>query len=401
MNLNRLVTGFTERYGTKPRVFSAPGRVNIIGEHTDYNDGFVLPMAINRRTAVAIAPRESRVVRVASLVINDATEFKIDQPEDLSVHKWASYVAGVAWTLQGSGLTLGGADILLDSEVPIGAGLSSSAALEVAAAIALTSTAGATIEPEKLALAAQKAEHDFVGARVGIMDQFAATFGRKSHALLIDCRSLETKQISLRNLNAAIVVCNTNVKHQLASSAYNQRREECEQGVELLRQRLPGIRALRDVSVADFEKYENELPDPVRLRCRHVVTENDRTVRAARALEHGDREHLGKFMRQSHESLRTDYEVSCRELDLMVEIASHQAAVFGARMTGGGFGGCTINLVQADRLESFIHTVGEQYRAATQIDPDIYVVNADDGAREDIALDEGVEMNPSYADEIV
>ena len=383
VDLNRLVAGFSERYGATPRVFSAPGRVNIVGEHTDYNDGFVLPIAIDRRTFVAIAPGNNGVVRAASLVVDEATEFKIDQPEEFSVHKWAKYVAGVAWTLHNRGIKLRGADILIDSDVPIGGGLSSSAALEVATGTALTAIAGATIEPEQLALAAQKAEHDFVGAKVGIMDQFAATFGRKHHALLIDCRSLKTKQISLRNLNAAIVVCNTNVKHQLAASAYNQRRAECEQGVELLRQRLPDIRALRDVSVADFEKYEHELPDPVRRRCRHIVTENERALRAAQALEHGDREHLGKLMRQSHESLRIDYEVSCRELDLMVEIASRQEGVFGARMTGGGFGGCTINLVRKEKLKSFTETVAADYRAATQIAPAIYVVRADDGAREE------------------
>jgi galactokinase len=382
VDLNRLIAGFSERYGSKPRLFSAPGRVNIIGEHTDYNDGFVLPMAIDRRTFVAIAPRNDRIVRVASVIVNDATEFKIDQPRELSLHTWAKYIAGVAWTLE-SRITLRGADILIDSEVPIGGGLSSSAALEVATGTALMAMAGATIEPEQLALAAQKAEHDFVGAKVGIMDQFAATFGRKDHALLIDCRSLETKQIPLRNLNAAIVVCNTNVKHQLMSSAYNQRRAECEQGVEMLRQCLPGIRALRDVSVADFGKCENELPDLVRRRCRHIVTENDRTLRAAQALQDGERELLGSLMRQSHESLRSDYEVSCRELDLMVEIASRQEGVFGARMTGGGFGGSTINIVRADELNSFTQTVAGEYRSATKINPDIYVVEADDGARED------------------
>ena len=383
VDLNRLVTEFVERYGSPPRVFSAPGRVNIIGEHTDYNEGFVLPMAIDRRTFVAIAPGENPVIRAASLVLSDATEFKFDQPEDFSAPNWAKYVAGVAWMLQSRGMTLRGADILIDSEVPIGGGLSSSAALEVSAGTALAAIAGARIDPEDLALAAQKAEHEFVGANVGIMDQFAATFGRKGHALLIDCRSRGMKQIPLGNLNAVIVVCNTNVKHELASSAYNQRRAECEQGVELLRRSLPHIRTLRDVSVEDFEAYENELPDPVRRRCRHVVTENDRTVRAADALERGDRAQLGKLMYQSHESLRTDYRVSCPELDLMVEIASRHDGVFGARMTGGGFGGCTINIVRADELNNFTQTVAAKYHAATRIEPDIYVVKADDGAREE------------------
>jgi galactokinase len=301
--------------------------------------GFVLPMAIDRRTYVAIATREDRRVRAASMVMKDAAEFAIDRPDDLPDHKWAKYVAGVAWTLQRRGVALKGADVLIDSDVPIGGGLSSSAALEVAMGKALTTIASATIDPKELALAAQQAEQEFVGAKVGIMDQFAATFGRKNHALLIDCRSLETKQIALVNLNAAIVVCDTNVKHELASSAYNQRRAECEQGADMLRKFLPGIRALRDVNVAQFQKFENELPEPVRRRCRHVVTENERTKRAAEALEGGDRDQLGQLIRLSHESLRIDYEVSCRELDLMVELASGHNGVFGARMTGGGFGG--------------------------------------------------------------
>ena len=389
VDLKRLVAEFTRHYGTTPRVFSAPGRVNIIGEHTDYNDGFVLPMAIDRRTYVAIAPREDRIIRVASVVLKAATEFKIDRPEDLAAHTWAKYVAGVAWTLQSRGIALRGADLLIDSDVPIGGGLSSSAALEVATGKALINISDAMIEPKELALAAQKAEHEFVGAKVGIMDQLTATFGREHHALLIDCRSLETKQIPLAQLNAAMVVCNTKVKHELASSAYNQRRAECEQGVELLRERLPSIRALRDVSVAEFEMYENKLPEPVRRRCRHVATENDRTLKAAEALERGDPQQLGELMQKSHESLRTDYEVSCRELDVMVEIAARHDGVFGARMTGGGFGGCTINLVREDSLESFTNSVAKEYRAATDVDPDIYVVKADDGAREEVVSETG------------
>jgi len=384
IDVNRLVVHFAELYGATPRVFSAPGRVNLIGEHTDYNDGFVLPMAIDRRTFVAIAPRADRTIRVASVPLNDAAEFEIDRAAGLSAHKWAQYVAGVAWTLQTRGIALRGADLLIDSNVPIGGGLSSSAALEVATGKALTTIADATIDAKELALASQKAEHEFVGARVGIMDQLAATCGREDHALLIDCRSLETKQISLANLKAAIVVCNTNVKHELASSAYNQRRAECEQGIDLLRTRLPKIRALRDVSVADFEMCESDLPEPIRRRCRHVITENDRTLKAAAALERGDRERLGELMRASHESLRDDYEVSCRELDLMVEIASRQGGVFGARMTGAGFGGCTINIVRGDNVHSFRRSVAKAYRDATQIQPDIYIVQAGDGAREEI-----------------
>ncbi len=387
---NRLVGDFTRRYGSTPRLFSAPGRVNLIGEHTDYNDGFVLPMAIDRRTYVAIAPRKDRRVRVSSAVLNDASEFAIDDPADLKAHKWLKYIAGVAWTLDTRGVSLVGADVTIDSDVPIGAGLSSSAALEVAAGKAFATIAGLQIDPKELALAAQKAEHEFVGAKVGIMDQLAATFGQEDHALLIDCRSLEVKEIPIANFNAAIVVCNTNVKHDIAASAYNQRRAECEQGIELLKRFLPGIRALRDVSVGDFEKYERELPETIGRRCRHVITENERALKAAEALERGNREMLGELMWQSHESLKKDYEVSCRELDTMVEIASHQEGIFGARMTGGGFGGCTINIVRDDAVENFTRTVTEEYRAATAIEPEMYVVKADHGAREEIVSEPGV-----------
>lgn len=385
----RLIADFTRRYSSTPRLFSAPGRVNIIGEHTDYNDGFVLPMAIDRRTYLAIAAREDRRVRVCSIALNDSAEFELDQQEALRRHKWAKYAAGVAWTLQAHGVRLSGADLIIDSDVPIGAGLSSSAALEVATGTALATISGASIDDQDLSLMAQEAEHKFTGANVGIMDQLAATSGRKRHAMLIDCRSLEVKQIPLANLSAAIVVCNTNVKHELASSAYNQRRTECEQGVELLQKFLPGIRALRDVSVGDFEKYQDELPEPIVRRCRHVVTENERTLKAAEALAGGDREMLGELMWQSHESLKDDYEVSCRELDTMVEIARGQEGTLGARMTGGGFGGCTINIVRDDAVENFRRTVTEEYRAATAIEPQIYVVKADDGAREEIVSEPG------------
>lgn len=383
VDLNRLLTEFKEDYGATPRLFSAPGRVNIIGEHTDYNDGFVLPMAINRRTHVAIGPREDTHLRIRSLVLNAAAEADLEAASARREQKWINYVAGVSWILEQRGVKLRGADILIDSEVPIGGGLSSSAALEIATGLAMTAIAEVEVEPVQLAQAAQEAEHKFAGAKVGIMDQLTATLGKKDHALLIDCRSLEVKPISLAKLDATIVVCNTNVKHDLASSAYNERRAECERGVEILSKKLPHVRALRDVSIAEFENYETDLPEPIRRRCRHVITENDRTLKAAEALESGDRETLGELMRQSHESLKNDYEVSSRELDLMVGIAGRSDEVFGARMTGGGFGGCTINIVSAAAVEEFQQLISREYRDATGIVPDIYVVAADDGAREE------------------
>lgn len=384
VDLNRLAQEFTETYSSVPRLFSAPGRVNIVGEHTDYNEGFVLPMAIDRRTYVAANKRSDRRVRVKSLVLNDEAEFDLDE-RSLLDKKWLRYIAGVVWTLIDQGITITGADLLIDSDLPIGGGLSSSAALEVASGKAFTAIGDAELDGVQLALAAQHAETVYVGAKVGIMDQLTAVLGRREHALLIDCRSLETKAVPLANLKAAIIVCNTNVKHDLASSAYNQRRAECERGVELLRLKLPHIQSLRDITVEDFQKHESQLPATVRRRCRHVVTENDRTLKAFRALRNGNTELLGRLMNASHESLRNDYEVSSPELEAMVEIAWRNESVFGARMTGAGFGGCTINVVRLEAVEGFCDDVTEKYRATTNIDPDVYVVKADDGAREEMA----------------
>ena len=383
VNLAELRAEFVRLFHSTPRVFSSPGRVNLIGEHTDYNEGFVLPMAIDRRTYLAIAKRNDRRVQAKSLVLKDAVEFDLDDRSLVPERKWIRYIAGVAWTLIDQGLKLTGADLLIDSDVPIGGGLSSSAALEVATGKALTTIAEVKIDDVALARAAQQAETIFVGTNVGIMDQLTALLGRKEHALLIDCRSLEAKPISLRNLQATIVVCNTNVKHDLASSAYNERLTECERGVEQLRQKLPHVRSLRDVILDEFLKCETELPEPVRRRCRHVVTENDRTLKAAGALQSGDLETLGSLTKASHDSLRDDYEVSSPELDAMVEIAGRHQAVFGARMTGGGFGGCTINVVRPDGVDDFCGFVRNEYRAATGIEPDISVVKADERAREE------------------
>ena len=385
VDVNHLRSVFEEIYGSVPRVFSAPGRVNLIGEHTDYNQGFVLPMAIDRRTYVAIGKRNDGRVRAKSLVLKEDGEFELDDRSLASERKWLRYVAGVAWTLTEQGLKLTGADLLIDSDVPIGGGLSSSAALEVATGKAFATIADVNIDDVALALAAQQAETVFVGARVGIMDQLTAVLGRREHALLIDCRSLEANPISLAQLKATMVVCNTNVKHDLASSAYNERRAECEVGVEQLQQKLPHIRSLRDVTLAQFWKYEADLTELVRRRCRHVITENDRTLKAAEALRAGDPETLGSLMKASHESLRDDYEVSSHELDAMVEVAGRHEAVIGARMTGGGFGGCTINVVRPDAVEDFSGFVRDEYRAATNLEPDICVVKADEGAREEVS----------------
>ncbi|HEX8652436.1 MAG TPA: galactokinase [Pyrinomonadaceae bacterium] len=383
IDLDALERAFERLYDSRPRLFSAPGRVNLIGEHTDYNDGFVLPMAINRRTVVAASARTDRRVRAMTRNLNETAAFDLDQKGTPRRQHWLDYVEGVARALEESGLHLGGADLLLESDVPVGAGLSSSAALEVSVGLALVSVMGAEIDRVRLALAGQRAEHIYVGAQVGIMDQFVAALGQRGHALLIDCRSLESRLVPLNIDDTSVVICDTGVKHELATSEYNTRRAECERGVEILRERWPGIAALRDVTLTEFQNFEQHLPEPIRRRCRHVITENARTLAFADALRSGGLEEMGRLMALSHRSLRDDYEVSCHELDVMVEIAtSFKEATVGARMTGGGFGGCTVNLVRRDHLEEFQKVIRREYGRATGIDPPIYVVEADDGAQE-------------------
>jgi galactokinase len=373
---------FERTFGRAPRLFRAPGRVNLIGEHTDYNDGFVLPMAIDRETVVAAAPRDDRRVRALSLNRNEEAEFDLDHPGPTRRGIWLDYVEGVAQALERKGGRLKGADLVIASDVPAGAGLSSSAALEISTGFALLSVSGLEVDRVRLALAGQRAEHEYVGAMVGIMDQFVAALGQKGHALLIDCRSLEHRAVPLDTTRAAVVICDSRVKHDLADSEYNVRRAECERGVELLREVLPGIKALRDVTIEDFERHAQVLPETVRRRCRHVVTENDRTLRAVEALSRGDLAEMGRLMKCSHRSLRDDYEVSCAELDLLTEIANNFAPCLGARLTGGGFGGSTVNLVLRHALAQFQSLVTTEYRRATGKTPNIYVSDADDGAGE-------------------
>lgn len=382
VDIQALRNSFQQLYKQTPRFFSAPGRVNLIGEHTDYNDGFVLPMAINRRTVVAAAANEDGIVRVNSLNLNDSAVFDLEQKYSPGGPRWVNYVEGVARVLSESGNAISGANLTISSNVPIGSGLSSSAALEMSVGLAMVSMSGTHIDLVDLARAAQQAEHRYAGTKSGLMDQLSAAFGRKGHALLIDCRSLERTAIPLNIGEIAVVVCNTNVKHELAGSEYNARRAECEQGVELLRQRMPEIRALRDVRLTAFEANQDALPEPIKRRCRHVITENERTLRAAEALRHHDIVSFGRLMQESHRSLRDDYEVSCRELDVMVDVAMEQEGVAGARMTGGGFGGCTVNLVEMRMVDQFCERVAKGYEERTGIESSINVVEAEDGVQE-------------------
>jgi galactokinase len=373
---------FDELYGADPRLFRAPGRVNLIGEHTDYNDGWVLPVAIDRATFVAAAPRRDRRVRVRSLDLDAAAEFDLDRPGPPRRSGWLDYVEGVAVALERRGLRLAGADLLLQSEVSIGGGLSSSAALEVSVGLALAAVSGREIDATELALAGQAAEHDHVGIQSGIMDQLTAVRGRAGHALLLDCRSLESEAVPLALPGTSLVVCDSLVRHELASSEYNTRRSECERGAVLLARELPGVRALRDVTVEQFAEREHLLPEPIRRRCRHVIAENRRTLAAAGALAAGEDAVIGRLMAESHRSLRDDYEVSCPELDLLVALAREIPGAAGARMTGGGFGGCTINLVRRDAVAAFRERIMREYARRTGREPVVFAVESSNGASE-------------------
>jgi galactokinase len=370
---------FEARFGDIPRVFRAPGRVNLIGEHTDYNYGFVMPAAIQFYCWVAASARDDSKLVIHSENLNEGVTVDLD--DALPSGKWSDYPVGAAVIPHRSGKRLKGANLLIHSDVPIGAGLSSSAAIEVSVALAMLSLSGHEVHRKQLALWCQRAENEFAGMRCGIMDQFVACHGQQGHALKLDCRSLDYELVPLPT-GVEIVICNTMVKHKLAGGEYNIRRAQCEEGVHLLAAVLPSIKALRDISSSQLERHR-ELPNPVVYRrCRHVVTEDERVQLAASALNSGSVSSFGRLMDESHESLRQDYEVSCTELDQMVELARKQRGVLGARMTGGGFGGCTVNLVRTEDALSFQENVTDAYRKATGLVPEIYVCRASEGAGE-------------------
>jgi galactokinase len=374
---------FTDNHDT--RVFRAPGRVNLIGEHTDYNDGFVMPAAIDFYTWVKISPLAFRKLHIRTENYGEEVEVDLDDPNIVPRGRWSDYPVGVAVMLERAGHRLRGARLEIRGEVPIGSGLSSSAAIEVATACALTATSGLNIDKRELALLCQRAENEFVGARVGIMDQFVSLFGQAHKALMLDCRSLDFKLLPVPD-NVRLIICNTMVKHALASSAYNERRAQCEAGVKHLQGHLPQVKALRDVTFEQLEQYGRDLPEVVYRRCRHVITENERVLSAANALERRDLNEFGRLMAESHRSLRDDYEVSSTELDQMVALAQNVEGgvegVYGARMTGGGFGGCTVNLVAVEHTEEFRARVADGYERAMKLKPEIYVCNASNGAEE-------------------
>ncbi len=377
--VDSLLSRFRKRYGATPEVYRAPGRVNLIGEHTDYNDGFVMPAALDYFTWVAASPRPDRTLHVRSEQYGEQIEIGLDELEGPPRGHWSDYVRGMAAVLQSAGLKLRGTNLLIDGEVPVGAGLSSSAALELSTGLALLGIAEIDLPRLELVRFAQRAENQYAGAMCGIMDQFISGFGQKNNAILLDCRSLEYSLLPIP-AEVRLVLCNSMVKHAVAVGEYNARRAECASAVKVLQKASPDVRALRDVSTAMLEAHRHDLPDVVYRRARHVVTEDERVLQSAIALRKNRLEDFGALMFESHQSMRDDFEISCRELDLLVELARSRPGLVGARMTGGGFGGCTVNLVRADAVEGFRDSMIEAYERETGRKPDVFVCAPAEGA---------------------
>ncbi len=371
---------FQEIYGTPPEVIArSPGRVNLIGEHTDYNDGYVLPAAIDRAIEFGARRRRDKIIHAYSIDFQDEVEFSVDAIEKDDRHSWSNYLRGVLKFLQEEGHRLAGADIAFGGNVPREAGLSSSAAVEVGAVALAMRLFEIELGPVEAIRLARRAENEFVNVPCGIMDQFACALGKRNHALFLDCRDLSYRYVPL-SPRVKIVVCYSGVRRALATSEYEIRLNQCRQAVAQIGTTGLAVKSLREVDLTDLEVASPSLSEILMRRARHVVSENNRVLKAVKDLEHGDLESFGRLMVASHESLRDDYEVSCRELDVLVELALKQPGVLGARMTGAGFGGCTVNLVLADAAEPFADAVREGYKKATGLNAEAYVCEASDGA---------------------
>jgi len=387
MNLHEAILAhFQERFGEAPaHVIRAPGRVNLLGEHVDYNDGFVLPIAIDRATWLAFSPSETGQTTLQARDLSEEVSFS---PETLSAKTdsaghplpgWALYPAGVMWALQDAGLATPALKGVYSSNVPQGSGLSSSAAVEMAFVLAWQTLGGWELSPMQRALLGQKAENNYVGVNCGIMDQFASACGKQDRLLHLDCRSLEWHTLPLPQ-DVAIVIADTRMRRTLTSGEYNKRRADCEEAVRILSTKLPGIRSLRDVSVEMLDQHASELPEQVEKRARHVVEEIERSVRAIPLLERREMTEFGRLINECHASLRDLYEVSIPELDTMVEIAQALPGCYGARLTGAGFGGCTVNLVERGQADAFSEALSAGYETETGFYPEIYICSASNGA---------------------
>jgi galactokinase len=369
--------------GGRVHVIRAPGRVNLIGEHTDYNEGFVCPMAIEPQVLVVCRARGDGTVRLASTAFEgEVVEFSIERKIERGEPAWANYFRGVAAELEGAGIPLTGMDALIDHTLPVGGGLSSSAAIEVGTGLAFLTLAGVDMDRDRLALICQKAEHEFALVPCGIMDQMIVATGKAGHATQYDCRSGVKQFVKLDPNDLRVVIANTMVRHELSGGEYAERKAQCEAGVAYFGERHPSadIRSLRDVTMKQLQDAQGSLDDVIFRRCRHIVTENLRTTEAGTALAQGKYERAGKLMAESHASLRDDYEVSCAELDFLSEQAMTVKGVYGARMTGGGFGGCIVALAQPRAVEALAAHLEETYRAKFDIKPVVFATTATAGA---------------------
>ncbi len=365
------------------RVFKSPGRVNLIGEHIDYNGGYVLPAALSMVTTVLVRKRTDNIIRLYATDLKYVVQAELDRLEYYKDYKWGNYQLGVAAQLIAEGYSVPGCEMLFEDKVPLGSGLSSSAAIEVATALALNRIGGYDTSMKELAVISQMAEHNYVGVNCGIMDQFASAMGKAGHAILLDCRNLNYTHIPLETKDYKLVISNTKKKRSLSESAYNQRRAECETALEKLKTIFPEASYLCDISSEELTKNIDLLENPIiRNRAIHVVNENDRVLKSADALKNGNFEEFGKLMTESHNSLRDLYEVSCFELDTLVEAALLQNGVLGSRMTGAGFGGCTVSLVHNNEVDSFISNVGLIYNKKTGIKAEFYISDIGDGGME-------------------
>lgn len=373
---------FRQLYGHDPYLFRTPGRINIIGEHTDYNEGFVLPAAINKAMYFAVGTNRAGNFRFYSFNLNSKAEFVTDQISIQSTDTWTNYLLGVLDQLRKMSIEVTGLDLVFGGDIPLGAGLSSSAAMTCGFLFAFNSIYQLNLRNQEMARAAQMAEHEFAGVKCGIMDQFAVLNGKVGHAIKLDCRSLDFVYSPVKLEGYSIILCNSGVKHKLAASEYNMRRKECELGVSIMSQYFDGIRSLRDIDLDQLNKYADRLPEKIHKRCSYVIEENARVNNACAALGSDDTQELGNLMFASHEGLKNMYEVSCEELDQMVYIAGNTEGVAGARMMGGGFGGCTINLVKNDAEDRFIENIKKKYYQNKKTESVIFKIDISDGVKQ-------------------
>ncbi len=361
--LNEVKSSFNQQFDSEPVIVRAPGRINLIGEHTDYNNGFVLPAAVDQAIYMAVSKSDSDKCTLVSLDMQQTHTFDVADFQPSQERPWANYLMGVVAEIQKSGRKVPGFHAVFAGDVPRGSGMSSSAALECGTCYALNELFDLEIPKVDMVKMSQKAEHNYAGVMCGIMDQFASMMGAKDHALLLDCESLEYRHFPIELTDHAIVLCNSNVSHNLADSEYNIRRSQCEEGVAILQKHFPDIKSLRDVTLEQLNTYQGELSEVVYLRCKYVIEENDRVMTMTKAMESGQVGSIGEILKIAQEGMRSEYEISCKEIDFMADFANKREDVLGARMMGGGFGGCTINLVNKGAEDRFIEDLNTAYKA--------------------------------------